>query len=446
MIGSLVHSLLIVTAASSIAILLVGMLRKPLRYAVGARAAYWQWLLVPASVFAVLLPAPLHSVRMMTGSVPGPVSAAFSSAMVSVSAVGASTNYLVTGLAIWVLGTSVMLIWLARRQRAFVRCLGDLTMDPDGVCRSRSVVAPLLVGAWRARVVVPIDFEARYSPEERILVLAHERAHLARRDAAINVFATGWLCLAWFNPLMYWALGRLRFDQELACDALVVARTKAGRRRYADALLKTQLANESSWLVPVGCHWQSTHPLKERVAMLKYPTPGHARRLGGIAFSVGLTIAGSFAVWAAQPEVPLPAASAKLIAVNMKWWVNGADVLQPGAPSSTRDFLVVSGKEFVRKVSFGIGRSYETRCVASLSNKDKESSIWETARAAGQPVEGLILVECKLSNDDEVFSTPAILVGDSKVGTIEAASKDGATRYKVEFNASTLPARTAAAH
>jgi hypothetical protein len=55
-------------------------------------------------------------------------------------------------------------------------------------------------------------------------------------------------------------------------------------------------------------------------------------------------------------------------------------------------------------------------------------------------------VECKLSNDDEVFSTPAILVGDSKVGTIEAASKDGTTRYKMEFNASTLPARTAAAH
>jgi hypothetical protein len=301
------------------------------------------------------------------------------------------------------------------------------------------------VGAWRARVVVPIDFEARYSPEERILVLAHERAHFARRDAAINVFATGWLCLAWFNPLMYWALGRLRFDQELACDALVVARSKTGRRCYADALLKTQLANESSWLVPVGCHWQSTHPLKERVAMLKYSSPGHARRLGGIAFSVGLTIASSYAVWAAQPEVPLPGASARLIAVNMKWWVNGTDVLQLGGPSSTRDFLVVSGKEFVRKVSFGIGRSYETRCVASLSNKDKESSIWETARTSGQRVEGLILLECKLSNDDKVFSTPAILMGDSKVGTIEVASKDGTTRYKVEFNASTLPARTAAA-
>jgi beta-lactamase regulating signal transducer with metallopeptidase domain len=444
MSNSLAPALLMVTAASSIAIVLVGALRKPLRHAVGVRAAYWQWLLVPASVFAVLLPAPVHSIRIMTESLPRPVGAAFSSAMFSVSVAGASSHYLVTGLAIWLLGSSAMLTWLVRRQRVFVRSLGSLTREPDGVYRSGSIVAPLVIGAWRARVVVPTDFEARYNPEERILMLAHERAHLARRDAAINVFALGWLCLAWFNPLMYWALGRLRFDQELACDALVVAGTNTARRRYADALLKTQLANESSWLMPAGCHWQSIHPLKERIAMLKYPSPGLARRMGGIALSVGLTIAGSYAVWAAQPELPLP--GARLIAVNMKWWVNGADVLQPGGPASTGDFLVVSGKEFVRKVSFGVGRSYETRCFASLSNKDKESPVWETARASGQRVEGLILLECKLSNDDKLFSTPAILVGDSKVGTIEAANKNGSARYKVEFNASTQPARTAAAH
>ena len=367
MSNSLFHSLVVVTAVSSVAIVFVGMLRKPLRYAVGARAAYWQWLAVPTSAVAVLLPAPLHPIRAISQSLPAPVSAAFSGAMVSVSTVGGSTGYLaMAGITVWLLGAAAMLTWLARRQRAFVRSLGALTMDADGVCRSRSVVAPLLVGAWRARVVVPADFEVRYSHEERILVLAHERAHLARHDAAINVFATGWLCLTWFNPLMYWAVGRLRFDQELACDALVVARSKTGRRRYADALLKTQLANESSWLVPVGCHWQSTHPLKERVAMLKHPSPGLARRLGGIAFTVGLSIAGSYTVWAAQPEVPSPGGSAKLIAVKMKWWVNGADVLQPGGPASNRDILVVSGKEFVRKVSFGIGRSPYADFAAAL--------------------------------------------------------------------------------
>jgi len=445
MSASLVHALVAVTAASSAAVVLVGVLRKPLRYAVGARAAYWQWLLVPASVLAVFMPAPVHSVRLLTQSVPDSVSAAFSSAIVSVSAVAAPTGYVAPSLAIWLLGTFLMAASLARRQRSFVKYLGNMTMDSDGIYRSSTVVTPLLLGAWRPRIVVPTDFESRYTTEERTFVVAHERAHLARRDAAINICATGWLCFFWFNPLMYWAMGRLRFDQELACDAMVVAGSKIGRRLYADALLKTQLANESAWRMPAGCHWQSTHPLKERVAMLKYPSPGLARQVGGIGFTLALTIAGSYTAWAARSQVPLPASSARLIAVNMKWWVNGADVLQPSDPSGTRDFRVVSGKEFVRKVSFGIGQSYETRCFASLSNEDRKSSIWEKVKASGQRVEGLILLECKLSNDDIVFSTPAILVGDSKVGTIEVANPEGTVHYKVEFNASTLPARTAAA-
>jgi bla regulator protein blaR1 len=445
MSSSAVHSLIIATVASSIAIVLVGLLRKPLRYAVGARAAYWQWLLVPASVLAALLPAPVHSARMTADSLPGPVSAALSSVMVSVSATGASNHHAI-GLAIWLTGASGMLMWLGRRQVVFVRSLGKLTPDAGGICRSSAIVAPLLVGVWRARIVVPTDFESRYSVAERSLVLAHERSHLMRRDAAINLFATVCLCLAWFNPLMYWAVGRLRFDQELACDALVVSGSKTRRRLYADALLKTQLAHDAFWRMPVGCHWQSTHPLKERVAMLKYSSPGIARRFAGIGFSVALSIFGGCAAWAVQPEAALPERSAKLIAVNMKWWVNGVDVLESGGAAATRDIRVISGREFVRKVSYGIGRSYETRCFASLSNDDRASSVWEKAKTLGQRVDGLILLECQLSKEDKVFSTPAILVGDSKVGTIEVANQDGSVHYKLEFNASTSATRTAVAH
>ena len=66
------------------------------------------------------------------------------------------------------------------------------------------------------------------------------------------------LYLLWFNRLMYWAIGRLLFDQDLACDAIVLARTG-----NADVLLKTQLAYAG---------WMSLaiyHPLKERIATLK---------------------------------------------------------------------------------------------------------------------------------------------------------------------------------
>jgi beta-lactamase regulating signal transducer with metallopeptidase domain len=442
--SSLVHSLAISTLASSLAIIVVGVLRKPLRCAVGTRAAYWLWLLVPASVLAVLLPAPVHSARALADSLPHSVSAAYAAVVVSVNAPVASNLY-VPVLAIWLLGAFAMLAWVVRRQHAFVRSLGRMKPEPSGIYRSRSIAAPLLLGAWRARIVVPVDFEVRYNQEERNLVLAHERAHLVRCDTVINTFATLCVCVAWFNPLMYWALGRLRFDQELACDALVVAGSKSQRRLYADTLLKTQLADESAWAKPLGCHWQSTHPLKERVAMLKYPSPGLARRLVGMAFCVAVTISGGYTAWAARQELPLPGSSEKLIAVNMKWWVNGADMLQPGGSSATRDIRVISGKEFVRKVSFGEGHEYETQCIASLSDSDRRSPVWKTVESAGRRIEGLILFECKLVENGKVFATPALLTADSQVATIEMVNQNGNAHVKLEFNASTLPARIAQA-
>ena len=248
----------------------------------------------------------------------------------------------------------------------------------------------------------------------------------------------------WFNPLMYWALGRLRFDQELACDAVVVAESKTQRRLYADALLKTQLANDSAWGL-AGCHWQSIHPLKERIAMLKRPSPGLTRRLFGIALTGACSLAGGYAAWAVQTELPSTSDPSKIIAIHMKWWVNGKDVLQVSGPIATQDIRVPSGNEFVEKVSFGPGQSFETRCFASLSNQDRESSIWETAKAAGQSIEGRILFECKLSTNDKPFSTPAILVGDGKVGTIETSNPEGNVHYKLELRASTLPTRTSRA-
>jgi len=159
----------------------------------------------------------------------------------------------------------------------------------------------MLVGAWDPKIVLPADFEARYTPEECALVLAHERAHLQRCDALANAIATGWLCLLWFNPLIYWALTRFRFDQELACDARVLGTTGAVRRPYASALLKIQLSVDPIEPVPIGCHWHSAHPLKERIALLKLPLPGAARRIVGVAMAILFLVSGAYAIWATQP-------------------------------------------------------------------------------------------------------------------------------------------------
>ena len=314
--GSPLLTLAAVTAASSIAILLVGLMRMPLRYAVGARAAYWLWLLVPATALAMLLPVPSHSVDIVSSFQGG----AATLSIFKVALIHASSGYAAPALACgWLAGVFMMLSILVHRQRAFVRSLGRLICGPDETHRSAAVAAPMVVGAWPARVVIPEDFETRYDPEERSLMLAHEQAHLSRGDAQLNVIVAGWQCLFWFNPIVHWAAGQFRFDQELACDALVVARTETARRRYADVLLKTQLANDATSLVPLGCHWQSNHPLKARIAMLKRPSPTLPCRLIGIGFCVAASLLSSYTVWAVQPERTSISSLNETIAIKMKW-------------------------------------------------------------------------------------------------------------------------------
>ncbi|MDZ4048456.1 MAG: TonB family protein, partial [Pseudoxanthomonas sp.] len=108
-------------------------------------------------------------------------------------------------------------------------------------------------------------------------------------------------CLFWFNPLVHMAARRFRLDQELACDAAVLRRHPNQRRSYGEAMLKTQLAAIS---LPLGCHWPSRHPLKERISMLKQSAPGPARRrFGSGVIAAGLAVL-ALGAWAAQSSEP----------------------------------------------------------------------------------------------------------------------------------------------
>jgi bla regulator protein blaR1 len=100
------------------------------------------------------------------------------------------------------------------------------------------------------------------------------------------------------------ALRAFRHDQELACDARVLARRPALRRAYGEAMFKAQLAAQP---LPLGCHWGYGHPLKERIAMLKQPMVSPRRQRAGLVAVAALALATGFAAWAAQPKRSAPA-------------------------------------------------------------------------------------------------------------------------------------------
>ena len=294
------------TLAATIATAMVLVLRIPLRRAFGPQVAYAAWALVPAALLIATLPRPGagHALAPELLAVhPGLLVAATDA--VSASAGAADWRLVVIG--IWLIGILASAFWFFIQQRRFVRGLGRLRRDASGAWRGDRVPAPAVVGALRPRIVLPSDFETRFGPGEAALVLAHERAHVARGDTRANLVAVALRCLQWFNPLLHVAARSFRLDQELACDAAVVARHPHARRRYAGAMLNVQLAVPG---LPVGCHWQSSQSLKERILMLKQSQPAaRRRRLGAVAVCV-LVSATSYGAWAFRPADTATAVSA----------------------------------------------------------------------------------------------------------------------------------------
>ena len=108
-----------------------------------------------------------------------------------------------------------------------------------------------------------------------------------------------WCCVA-FSGSTRWCTGLYRGsvkDQELACDARVIARNPEGRRAYGEALICAQLPALTG---PSSCQMSFAHPLKERITMLKQPVPTYTTRMTGFAAVLLLATAAGFAGNAAQ--------------------------------------------------------------------------------------------------------------------------------------------------
>jgi beta-lactamase regulating signal transducer with metallopeptidase domain len=111
---------------------------------------------------------------------------------------------------------------------------------------------PTLLATWgmRApRVLLPAS--SSDWPEDRIrIVLAHELAHVARRDWAVQIGAELLCSVYWFNPLLWIAASRLRLESEHACDDAVVT-LGIGAREYATHLVELARmlgTNGRTWL------------------------------------------------------------------------------------------------------------------------------------------------------------------------------------------------------
>lgn len=295
-------------AWASLAMVLVLALRRPFASLFGAGPVYALWLLPVLRLVAPPLPAwgvelpnllPPQTLILFAGDAAAPLPPE-----------GGPGQWVPLLLALWAIGAAAFLTWQLVSYRRFVAGLG-LGSRSLGAHRGLKLVAsaaaqgPLALGLIRRRIVVPADFETRYSAEERALALDHEAVHHRRGDIWWNHLGLLILALNWFNPVAWIAFRAFRADQELACDAAIAAAAPdAARHIYARALIKS--ASRPGLIA--ACPLYHADQLKRRLKMMKFHKPGRLRMLGGAAAIV--TLAGlSLAVGSpglAEPQAAQP--------------------------------------------------------------------------------------------------------------------------------------------
>lgn len=317
MSGALLQHLVNLTVTSSVALLVVLLLRPILRRHGGAALVYASWWLLPLALLTSTLPQPAIHTPVFSLPVATIVATSSSTTVSSSQSLTLATLWLLA----WGVGAALAAAWMAWQQVRFVRSLGWLQPGLQGsvyFAADTTPVGPLLLGLLRPRIVLPADFASRYTAQEQALILAHEQVHLQRRDVLANAVTSALQIGFWFNPLLHYAANCFRLDQELACDQAVLQRHPQARQVYADAILKTQLFSSG---VPLACHWQSHHPLKERILQLSQSTPNRTRRRFAMVALATVSLAVCYSVWATE-QTPTNGAGSASAANTQRYEVN----------------------------------------------------------------------------------------------------------------------------
>lgn len=145
------------------------------------------------------------------------------------------------GCGIWLAGVGFMALFGLLSTRQWRKRVQTAVRCEDGLWRSESVESPFILGVLRPKIYLP--FVLPFGAESH--VIAHEQAHLKRRDPFWKCFAFALLAIYWFHPLVWVSYFLFCRDIELACDQQVTRHLDAeGKKAYSRALLACTVSRD----------------------------------------------------------------------------------------------------------------------------------------------------------------------------------------------------------
>lgn len=135
---------------------------------------------------------------------------------------------------LWLVGIAALLIYTVISYVKLKKKIGTAILLRDNIFQSESVISPFVLGLVKPKIYLPFNM----SEQDMSHVVAHEQAHIRRKDHWWKPFGFLLLTIHWFNPLMWLGYVLLCRDIEIACDEKVVKELNTEQKAdYSQALL-----------------------------------------------------------------------------------------------------------------------------------------------------------------------------------------------------------------
>ena len=153
------------------------------------------------------------------------------------------------GAWVWIVGVLVVCLYGLISYVRLKRKMADAVLLSGNIFESEKAESPFILGFHRPKIYLPFSL----SDADRENVIAHETAHIKRKDHIIKPLAFLLLAVYWFNPLVWVSYVLLCRDIELACDEKVIrALSEDSRKEYAKSLLDCAVKRKSIAACPLA--------------------------------------------------------------------------------------------------------------------------------------------------------------------------------------------------
>ena len=202
---------------------------------------------------------------------------------------GASVNLLQITIGIyeyiWIFGMIALALYTAISYWRLRRKVDTAVRYKDNIFQSENVSFPFVLGIIKPRIYLPFKMNGQYLEH----VVAHEQAHICRKDHWWKPLGFLLLMIPWFNPLMWLAYVLLCRDIELACDEKVIKELGNEQRGdYTQALVACSVNRRMIAACPLAFGEVS---VKERVkSVMNYKKPAFWVIIISVIVCVGVAV------------------------------------------------------------------------------------------------------------------------------------------------------------